>query len=113
MENPPSPPSPPTPPASAANAAGQATCADCEACCCSLEVMLMAGDDIPEDFTGRDRWGGWVMRRVGGRCIALEGYRCGIYGIRPQVCRDFEEGSPDCLAQRAHLDALPGGRRRP
>lgn len=70
----------------------------------------MGEDDIPPEFVERDRWGGWVMRREGGRCAALEGYRCGIYGIRPQVCRDFAEGSADCLAERAHLDA-PHARR--
>ncbi|MBL8486597.1 MAG: YkgJ family cysteine cluster protein [Rhodocyclaceae bacterium] len=85
-----------------------ARCDTCEACCCRLEVMLMAEDDIPGEFTARDRWGGWVMRREDGRCAALLGHRCGIYAIRPRVCRDFAEGGADCLAERA-LAMGPGG----
>lgn len=83
------------------------TCATCEACCCRLEVMLMGDDDVPARLTTQDQWGGWVMRRLDdGWCAALdrETMLCTIYGVRPDICREFQAGEFDCLEQRAHLD---------
>lgn len=79
------------------------SCATCAASCCRQEVMLMAEDDIPESFTHRDAWGGWVMHRLDdGWCAALDRdtMRCTIYGRRPVVCREFPVGESDCLAAR-------------
>ena len=70
----------------------------------------MGEDDIPDELTERDRWGGWVMSRLDdGLCAALvrETHLCSIYAIRPQVCRDYAAGDPDCLTERAHLDLRP------
>ena len=30
-------------------------------------------------------------------CMRLQHGRCGIYGNRPQMCRDYEAGSDACL----------------
>lgn len=79
------------------------TCASCAACCCQLEVMLMAGDDIPARFTERDQWGGWIMARLDdGWCAALDRgtMLCTIYPCRPTICREFEMGESDCINER-------------
>jgi uncharacterized protein len=31
-----------------------------------------------------------------------ETFACGIYELRPAVCRDLDRGSPSCDAERAH-----------
>ncbi len=88
--------------------AEELSCASCEACCCRLEVMLMGGDDVPPALTAQDRWGGWVMRRLGdGWCAALDRdtLRCTIYARRPFICREFEVGDYECLEERAQLGA--------
>ena len=80
------------------------SCASCAACCCRLEVMLMAGDDVPRELTARDPWGGWVMRRLAdGWCAALDRSTrgCTIYERRPGICRDYEMGGSDCIEERA------------
>ena len=80
------------------------TCASCKASCCRLEVMLFGEDDIPSDLTEEDRWGGQIMARGGdGWCAALDRRTmlCGIYEHRPTVCRDFQMGGSDCVAERA------------
>ena len=93
-------------------------CQRCGACCFGLDVLLT--DAEADDFESRpDRVRLTVlhprtaapplrfMKREAGtdRCVALEGSlgdcRCGIYGERPALCRDFAPGSPDCLAARA------------
>ncbi|OIQ96641.1 flagellin N-methylase [mine drainage metagenome] len=83
------------------------TCANCRACCCRLEVLLMGDDDIPLRLTVEDRWGGWVMRRLGdGWCAALDRntMNCTIYERRPGVCRDYPMGGSDCLVERSRMD---------
>jgi len=80
------------------------TCASCKANCCRLEVMLFGEDDVPSEFTEVDKWGGSVMARLGdGWCAALDRdtMLCGIYERRPTVCRDFQLGGSDCIAERA------------
>ena len=87
------------------------TCASCRACCCRLEVLLMAEDDVPVSMTIQDRWGGWVMRRLDdGWCKALDRQTmlCTIYESRPGICRDFQAGDYDCLQERRQLsDVIP------
>lgn len=78
-------------------------CDSCRACCCRLEVMLMGDDDVPRQLTARDRWGGWVMRRLAdGWCAALDrgSMRCTIYERRPEICREFEMGGDECAGER-------------
>lgn len=88
----------------AAVAAAAISCADCEACCCRLEVLLMAEDDVPGALVAEDRWGGAVMRRLDdGWCAAVDRntMRCTIYSRRPGVCRDYPTGGSECLLERA------------
>ena len=87
------------------------TCASCNACCCRLEVMIMGEDDIPLELTVEDRWGGRIMARLDdGWCAALDRdtKRCRIYERRPAVCRDYQVGANDCIADRAA--AMPSAR---
>jgi Fe-S-cluster containining protein len=71
--------------------------------------MLMAEDDVPLHLTETDQWGGQVMaRQDDGWCAALERdtMRCRIYQRRPAICRDYEMGGSDCIAQRFNLTRL-------
>jgi len=82
------------------------TCASCKACCCRLEVMLMSEDDVPAHLTAEDRSGVRTMARLDdGWCAALdrETLLCRIYDRRPQICRDYEMGGSECLAERAAI----------
>jgi len=82
----------------------RATCDNCEACCCRLEVILISDTGVPEHFIDTDQWGGQVMARLDdGWCAALDRntMRCRIYEKRPQVCRDFEMGSDECIVERS------------
>ena len=96
----------------------------CQACgaCCSYSSNWprftieddAALDLIPEKFVN-DRLSG--MRCDGDRCSALTGKvgvgtACGIYEIRPDVCRTCMPGDPECaMARRRHglpvLEAAP------
>jgi len=78
-------------------------CSDCEACCCRLEVVLISETGVPANLVAVDEWGMWKMKRLDdGWCSALDRntLRCTIYSRRPQVCRDFEAGEYDCVAER-------------
>jgi uncharacterized protein len=92
----------------------------CQACgaCCSYSSNWprfttedeAALDLIPEKFVN-DRLSG--MRCDGDRCSALSGKvgvatSCGIYTIRPEVCRTCMPGGVECeMARRRHgLPAL-------
>ena len=92
---------------------------DCQSCgaCCSYSAewpRFSMEDDaqldrIPEKFVAADLSG---MRCEGVRCTALTGEigkhtACGIYEIRPDVCRACMPGGDDCLmARKAHGMAL-------
>lgn len=86
---------------------------DCQSCgaCCSYSAewpRFSMEDDaqldrIPEKFVSADLSG---MRCEGVRCTALTGEvgkhtACGIYEIRPDVCRACMPGGDDCLMARA------------
>jgi Fe-S-cluster containining protein len=68
------------------------------------------GDDGLRHLTVLTRHGrGYValsMKMVGGRCVAFGdrladgGCGCSIYEARPDICREFQAGSLDCLAAR-------------
>ena len=88
---------------------------DCQSCgaCCSYSAewpRFSTEDDeqldrIPEKFVSADLSG---MRCDGARCSALTGEvgkhtACGIYELRPDVCRACMPGGDDCLmAREAH-----------
>lgn len=78
-------------------------CSNCQACCCRLEVMLITDTGVPKRFIETDNWGGQVMARLDdGWCAALdrETLLCGIYEVRPLICREFEMGEYECIAER-------------
>ncbi len=59
--------------------------------------------DVPLYFTEWNEHGALVMQRLDdGWCSALDRNTmlCTIYALRPQVCRDYEAGSVECLEQR-------------
>lgn len=66
----------------------------------------MGEDRVPEEFTAVDRWGGQVMARLDdGWCAALDRgtMLCGIYDVRPGLCREYEMGGSDCQVERARI----------
>lgn len=88
-----------------ANVANEvATCATCQASCCRLEVMLITDTGVPDKYIEFDEWGGMSMIRLDdGWCAALDRstMRCSIYDKRPWICREFEMGGYECLAERS------------
>jgi Fe-S-cluster containining protein len=88
---------------------------DCQSCgaCCSYSAewpRFSTEDDaqldrIPQKHVAADESG---MRCDGVRCSALSGEvgkstACGIYEVRPDVCRACMPGGDDCLmARRSH-----------
>ena len=101
---------------------------DCTACgaCCTAEVyggglfVTLYGEDawrfraeeMAPDSPGCDFLLTTPHAPGETRCIFLggtlgEACRCTAYDRRPQVCREFEAGSPSCLAARAQK--FPGG----
>lgn len=79
------------------------TCSTCKANCCQLEVMLITDTGVPEKFIAEDKWGSLTMARLDdGWCAALDRstMMCSIYELRPWICREFEMGGYECLAER-------------
>jgi uncharacterized protein len=87
-------------------------CQGCGACCSysSNWPRFTTEDDaaldlIPADFVNEKLSG---MRCDGDRCSALSGKigvatSCGIYKVRPEVCRTCMPGDPECaMARRRH-----------
>jgi Fe-S-cluster containining protein len=65
--------------------------------------MLISDTGVPDRFVVIDEWGGMIMARLeDGWCAALDRNTllCSIYEQRPLICRDFEMGGYDCLAER-------------
>jgi uncharacterized protein len=89
------------------SAATEINCDHCMACCCRLEVLLLSDTGVPRQYIAIDKWGGMTMSRLeDGWCAALDRntMKCRIYNRRPLVCREFEMGSDECVAERiAHL----------
>ena len=81
----------------------EVTCSNCQACCCSLEVMIISDTGVPKQHIDVDEHGGETMLRLhDGRCSALDRntLMCSIYENRPWICREFEMGSYDCINER-------------
>ncbi len=88
----------------------EVTCTSCEACCCRLEVMLITDTGVPDRFIATDKWGGMTMARLDdGWCSALSRttMMCTIYEQRPLICREFEEGAPECIDERHQMFRAP------
>ena len=92
-------------------------CRNCGACCSysrdwprfTLESDADI-DRIPDELVDEMRAG---MRCQGNRCSALIGgvgvsTSCGIYDLRPDVCRDCQPGDDACLIARRHFDLGAG-----
>jgi Fe-S-cluster containining protein len=63
--------------------------------------------DLLKQVAVRNEEGVWFMRLVGDdqRCCCLEGelevgVGCGIYDVRPRVCRVVDSGDEECLKAR-------------
>lgn len=104
-------------------------CQRCGACCRNPRHNRAHGildyvDVVPTDrlFQRRGLRERWTFRtdegthhmklRRDGRCEALEGdiarfVSCGIYAFRPQVCRNLQAGTPQCLEARAEAGLGP------
>jgi len=81
----------------------EVTCANCQACCCSLEVMIISDTGVPSQHIHVDKHGSETMLRLDdGWCSALDRdtLMCSIYENRPWICREFEMGSYECINER-------------
>jgi len=87
-------------------------CTDCAACCLSDDprYVRVSGDDHARMGESVETFALFIenrcfMRIEGGRCAALRvepgrgEFRCELYEVRPQICRDLERGSPQCRAE--------------
>jgi Fe-S-cluster containining protein len=98
-------------------------CLACGACCTKNRVVLDKGDvarlqaaersDLLRMPYARRQDGKLVMRLTGdGRCQHLQRQNlCGIYELRPTMCRDFPVASECCLSARAEEFDLHDGAR--
>lgn len=81
----------------------EVTCSNCQACCCSLEVMVISDTGVPSQHIHVDKHGSETMLRLeDGWCSALDRdtLMCSIYENRPWICREFEMGSYECINER-------------
>lgn len=88
---------------------GPIDCARCPAICCQLKVILIAGDDPPDQYIDLDEDGHEIMGKSDdGWCAALDRdlMRCSIYERRPFVCREFDMGGADCIEERQRWKSL-------
>lgn len=89
-------------------------CLQCGTCCFSDsdEYVLVTGDDHVRLGDDADRYVDFLgnrafMRMLDGHCAALEidhlrrRFVCAVYERRPQICRELDRGSPQCLGERA------------
>lgn len=85
-------------------------CDSCAAVCCRLEVLLLTETGVPSRYIRDNPRGVAAMERLDdGWCAAVDrvGMCCSIYDRRPLICRNFEMGGPDCLAERAAWAGQP------
>jgi len=79
-------------------------CDRCQAYCCQLPVMLLPGDDPPEEFIDIDADGSEIMGKADdgwGPAADRGTMRRSINERRPWVCREFAMGGGDCQSVRA------------
>jgi len=84
-------------------------CQSCGACCCYSQNwprFSVESDEelalIPSGFVNARQSG---MRCEGDRCSALQGEigkatACGVYAVRPEVCRTCMPGDAECAMAR-------------
>ena len=96
-------------------------CTTCGVCCIGCRPVIQPSDvkrwhrDGRADLGARNyvrRQGGKLllrMRNNDNACVHLDQKRCGIYPLRPNVCRIFPVGCEGCLdARRLELDIVDG-----
>ena len=96
--------------------ASPSPCQSCGACCafdaswprfsleCEEDLALIPVHLVAADGSG--------MAFKDGRCAALAGkvgdhVACSIYGLRPDVCRAYQPGDPECNEARARYGFSP------
>ena len=90
-------------------------CLRCGACCREAYHAVEVGPRDPFVRQHPDRLvrveGRWNVCRSGGICGCLEPVRgtwpCAVYADRPKTCRDFEQGSANCVDARVRLKITP------
>jgi Fe-S-cluster containining protein len=94
------------------SASDEALCQACGACCAYSADWPRFGleteeeiEAIPRDYVDDARG---TMRCNGDRCAALArevgvATACGVYTVRPQVCRSCEPGDDSCALARRHF----------
>ena len=88
-------------------------CENCGACCRSFPIFASEADarleprirketkQLPEHLAGDDKVFQLHPLPFQTRCAFLQDDQlCRIYATRPQVCRRFEAGSPQCIEAR-------------
>ena len=77
-------------------------CDDCCGACCRFVSMT-----VPRMTPDQERWAAMhgtvkgVNWRIRSRCSKLDhDGKCSIYKSRPQVCAEYKQGGPQCLAAR-------------
>jgi Fe-S-cluster containining protein len=85
-------------------------CMTCAACCFENRVILSTTDLHRWGMAGRrdlfEKTKVWRRQRrlpllqadLG--CVHLDGLKCGVYELRPDMCREFVAGTENCLAAR-------------
>jgi Fe-S-cluster containining protein len=75
-------------------------CEVCQGACCEVIPVPLNPLELTQDRIRHLRMRGLVIGTevlLNCRCSNLTGLgTCGIYEDRPQVCREFAVGSPDC-----------------
>ena len=94
-------------------------CTHCAACCLDNSVALDAEDRARFRASRRPALMAQATRRVlpllptpEKACVHLDGFLCGIYRYRPNMCREFPPGTEQCLYSREEVfgTAFPAGR---
>lgn len=87
------------------------SCLGCKGCCTSVGVNIRDTEDIifpvelteiiylrPDLYPPLGKRFRVMKHKENKECIALDDNgHCTIYEYRPQVCKDFERGSQECL----------------
>jgi len=89
-------------------------CTRCAACCLDNSVALDAEDRARFRASGRPALVAQAARRIlpllptpERPCVHLDGFLCGIYPYRPNMCREFPPGTEQCLYSREEVFGTP------
>jgi hypothetical protein len=89
-------------------------CTRCAACCVDNAVALDGEDRARFRASGVPALAAQASRRMlpllktaERPCVHLEGVLCGIYELRPNMCREFPPGTEQCLFSREEVFGTP------